>query len=128
MKPPNRSKCTIGEWLTFCANNNGNVSPKLQVEVERTLSRASFLDNVRDFPYSAIRWADRAWNYIQQIGVTDSLELCSSKPVPEIPVRFEQLERACKWLQLYLNKVNGRIVITRKPYSKAVKTTCKADQ
>lgn len=117
MKRPNLNKSTIGEVLAWCAQMNGKVKSAAKQEfIAKTLSQETFLDRVRDFPWTARSWADKAFVDIQSIGVTEGLEL-NSKPKPAILTRIGNLHRACRILGLYLNKVNGRHVITRQRLS-----------
>lgn len=118
MKPPNKLKATIGDMLEWAANWNGKTTAKRQALISQILSQVSYLDRVRDFPWTARNWADKAWHDIQAIGVQDRLEL-SCEPKKAITVTMQQFRRACGWLKLNLHKVNGRLVITRQPMTKA---------
>ena len=81
MKRPNLLTASIGDILTWSATHNGKVkSAKLQEFIASVLSRASYLDRVKEMRWSANKWADRAWNDMQAIGVTETLELNPAKP------------------------------------------------
>lgn len=125
MKRPNLHKSTIGQVLEWCANHNGKVKgQKQQAFIAQVLSQASFLDRLKDFPWTARKWADKAWHDIQAIGITDGLELTSKPPVKPL-TRIGNLVMAVKYLGLHLNKVNNRHVITRKPLTQAAVEGCR---
>lgn len=129
MKRPNLHKSTIGQVLEWCANNNGKVRGKHEQDfIAQVLSQASYLDRIKDFPWTARKWADKAWHDIQAIGVTEGMEL-HSKPQAPILTRIGNLVLACKYLGIYYKKVNGRHVLTRKPLTKKnKKAICLADK
>ena len=98
MKRPNLFTASIGDVLSWCANHNGKVrSAKQQAFIEQVLSRASFLDRVKEMRWSAHKWADKAWNDIQAIGVTETLELRKT-PAYKPQCTAAQLRECCEAL------------------------------
>lgn len=112
MKPPNMHKATIGQMVEWAANSNGKTTPKRQKLVDQILSQITWLDRLKDFPWRAREWADKAWHDIQAIGVTERLEV-TSKPPFEPMTRIGNLRIACKCLGLNISKINGKYVIKK---------------
>ena len=67
---------------------------------------------------------------LKKIGTLDGLELLPMQaPRPPEEPRFPiaRIRQLCGLLGLGFNKINGRIVITRKTYTEKSKTKCQAD-
>ena len=128
MKRPNLLTASIGDILTWSTTHNGKVkSAKLQEFIASVLSRASYLDRVKEMRWSANKWADRAWNDMQAIGVTETQELNPAKPPHQPTCTAWQMKELCESLGLYYYQFNGRPIITQKPVTIQGKVTMVAD-
>ena len=88
------------------------------------------LQALASLPWPSRKWALPAWREIQKIGILDGLELLPmqrSGPPDEPRFPVSRIRQLCELLGLGFNKINGRIVITRKTYTEKSKTKCQAD-
>lgn len=152
MNPPNQKKATIGEMLEFAATSNGQFTKGAKYHlVNYILSNIEGLKPLSAIPWVSRKWALPAWREIQKIGILDGLELLDVKNItsldglelfdganipqeqvvlpPQSEPRFpiSRIRQLCGLLGLGFNKINGRIVITRKTYTEKPKTKCQAD-
>lgn len=122
MKPPNQKTATIGDMLTWAAQSNGKVKRGHKFHlINWCLMNIEVLNALKNVRWSSREWAMLAWQEINRIGISESLELLAPpRPAPlnGPVVPTSRVRQLCGILGLGFNKVNGRIVITRKPLAK----------
>lgn len=131
MNPPNQKTATIGEMIEFAATSNGQFTKGAKYHlINYILSNIEELKPLSVVPWVSRKWALPAWREIQKIGILDGLELLPmQRPGPPDEPRFPvaRIRQLCVLLGLGFNRINGRIVITRKTYTEKPKTKCQAD-
>jgi hypothetical protein len=131
MKPPNQKKATIGEMVTWASQANGTIKRGVKYHlINAILMDIENLQALACVPWVSRKWALPAWREIQKIGILDGLELLPMQaPRPPDDPRFSiaRIRQLCGLLGLGFNKINNRIVITRKTYTEKPKTKCQAD-
>lgn len=131
MKPPNQKTATIGEVITWAAQANGKVKRGHKYHlINWCLTNIEVLNELKYVRWSSREWAMVAWQEIKRIGICESLELLGPpQPLPlgQDPVPNTRIRQLCDILGLGFNKINGRVVITRKPLTKISSSTDYAD-
>ena len=131
MKPPNQKTATIGDMLTWAAQSNGKIKRGHKYHlINWCLTNIEVLNELKDVRWSSREWAMLAWREINRIGISESLELLAPTTPPPFDgpvVPTSRVRQLCVILGLGFNKVNGRIVITRKPLAKISDATDYAD-
>ena len=112
---PSTRTCTVGEMLIFASNT------KRESKQRRVRDAIAFaLNNIAQLNrVQKMRWADRkkairALDNIDKIGIFEGLELLGHKSVG-IDSKTNELSLVAVHLGLFVNRVNGRVVITRTP-------------
>ena len=112
--PPTRT-CTIEAMLLYSSNTTKPSKQKRVNEaVQFALSNIQQLNRVPNLRWSKRKQVIRALENIDKIGVLESLELLNHKPV-ELESGVNEMSVVAQELGLFLNKVNGRLIITRTP-------------
>ena len=131
MNPPNQKTASIGEMLEFAATSNGQFTKGAKYHlINYILSNIEELKPLSVVPWVSRKWALPAWREIQKIGILDGLELLpmqSPRPPEEPKFPVARIRQLCGLLGLHFNKVNSRIVITRKPLANAPQSKDYAD-
>ena len=131
MNPPNQKKATIGEMVTWASQANGKIKRGAKYHlINAILMDIENLQALSCVPWVSRKWALPAWREIKKIGILDGLELLPMQaPRPPEEPRFPiaRIRQLCDLLGLGFNRINGRIVITRKTYTEKSKTKCQAD-
>lgn len=112
---PSVRTCTIQAMLEYTSQMNGKTKQeRIQSAIDFALSNIQQLNRVPNLRWSKRKQVIRALDNIDKIGVLESLELLNHKPV-EIDAGVNEMSVVAQELGLFLNKVNGRVVITRTP-------------
>jgi hypothetical protein len=117
-KFPKTRTCTVGEMLSAASQLNGHVTEaRKSAIVAEALTNISQLSRIPLCKWRERKKALRALENIDRIGIMDSLELLNPK---QSCSRFEggvvnEMKRVAEWLELHLYKIDGIVVITRKP-------------
>lgn len=131
MNPPNQKTATIGEMVTWASQANGKIKRGAKYHlINAILMDIENLQALACVPWPSRKWALPAWREIQKIGILDGLELLPMQaPRPSEEPRFPiaRIRQLCGLLGLGFNRINSRIVITRKNYTEKPKTKCQAD-
>ena len=152
MKPPNQKTATIGEMVTWASQANGTIKRGAKYHlINAILMDIENLQALASLPWPSRKWALPAWREIQRIGILEGLELLNVKNItsldglelfdganlpseqvvlpPQSEPRFpvSRIRQLCGLLGLGFNKINGRIIITRKIYTEKSKAKCQAD-
>ena len=131
MNTPNQKKATIGEMVTWASQANGTIKRGAKYHlINAILMDIENLQALACVPWVSRKWVLPAWREINKIGILDGLELLPMQaPRPPEEPRFPiaRIRQLCDLLGLGFNKINGRIVITRKTYTEKSKTKCQAD-
>lgn len=127
MNKPNLKTCTIAEMISFATQMNGKTrSKKLQSLIHGVLNRLQDYEKIGGLRWSQRIPALRALNDIQIIGVSETLELHNHRACA-IQSSLARICDVARCLGLHVNKINGRIIITRTPLTVASKVTMVAD-
>lgn len=118
--------------LIFASQQNGKVrSKKASAVISFCLVNIAELQPLAAIHWQSRKWALPAWREIQRIGILDSLcILPPEKPRAigdDTKYPVARVKQLCELLELGFNKINGRIVITRKAYTAKSKVKCQAD-
>lgn len=129
---PNQRTATIGDMLSWSAQMNGKVTKGRKAAIiNYCLINIAELQPLAAIPWQSRKWALPAWREIQRIGILDSLcILPPEKPRAigdDTKYPVARVKQLCELLELGFNKINGRIVITRKAYTAKSKVKCQAD-
>lgn len=101
--------------LEYASQMNGKTKQeRIQSAIDFTLSNIQQLNRVPNLRWSKRKQVIRALDNIDKIGVLESLELLNHKPV-ELESGVNEMSVVAQELGLFLNKVNGRLIITRTP-------------
>lgn len=112
---PHTRTCTIQAMLEYASQMNGKTKQeRIQSAIDFTLSNIQQLNRVPNLRWSKRKQVIRALDNIDKIGVLESLELLNHKPV-ELESGVNEMSVVAQELGLFLNKVNGRLIITRTP-------------
>ncbi len=115
MKFPSTRTCLINDMLLFASNTTRESKQRrVRDAVSFALSNITQLNRVPKILWSKRKQAIRALQNIDKIGILDGLELLGHKPV-EIDSKTNELSIVAHHLGLFVNRVNGRVVITRTP-------------
>ena len=131
MNPPNKKTATIGDMVTWTSQANGKIKRGAKYHlINAILMDIENLQALACVPWVSRKWALPAWREIKKIGILDGLELLPMQaPRPPDEPRFPiaRIRQLCEKLGLGFNRINGRIVITRKTYTEKSETNCQAD-
>ena len=129
IKTPNFRRATIGEVLTWAASVNGIVKgPRKQKVVTEALANISQLSRIASMSWFGRKWALKALESIDKIGVTEKLKLFDHKlrnepgrtyerDFGELPTGLNRMGIVAEVLGLTVLKISKRVVIT--PLKKA---------
>lgn len=118
LKFPKTRTCLIGDMIQYASSMNGHVTEaRKSAIVAETLTNISQLSRIPLCKWSERKKALRALENIDRIGIMDSLELLNPK---QSCSRFEggvvnDMKKVAEWLGVYVYKVDGLLVVTRKP-------------
>ena len=112
---PHTRTCSIETMLLYASNTTrASKQKRVNEAVQFALSNIKQLNRVPNLRWSKRKQVIRALENIDKIGVLESLELLNHKPV-EIDAGVNEMSVVVQELGLFLNKVNGRLIITRTP-------------
>lgn len=129
MKTPNQKNCTIEdmlEWATAESATKLRKGRKASM-IAWILANAKELTGIRTMRWSAREWAMTALRDIERIGIIESLAIVPTAPINGVTSPIHRLRAVCKVLGVYLNKVNGRTIITRQQLTAAPKHVMLSD-
>lgn len=118
LKFPKTRTCTVAEMLQYASSMNGHVTEaRKSAIVAEALTNIAQLSRIPMCKWSERKKALRALENIDRIGIMDSLELLNPK---QSCSRFQggqvnDMKRVAEWLGVYVYKVDGLLVVTRKP-------------
>ena len=117
--------------VTWASQANGTIKRGVKYHlINAILMDIENLQALSCVPWVSRKWALPSWREIKKIGILDGLELLPMQaPRPPEEPRFPiaRIRQLCDLLGLGFNRINGRIVITRKTYTEKSKTKCQAD-
>ena len=95
--------------------------------IQWILANAAQLEQIKSMRWSAREWAMTALRDIERIGIIESLAIVPTAPINGVTSPIHRLRAVCKPLGVYLNKVNGRTIITRQQLTVAPKHVMLSD-
>lgn len=136
-KFPKTRTCLISDMLTYASTMNGLVKDARKAAIiNEALTGIAQLSKIPNMRWGERRWALKALDAIEKIGIMDRLELLthlSPQAKEEIAEArsissFNQMGKVATSMGLQVHKVNGRVIVIRKSMTEKSEVECNADK